>query len=520
MKILLAFFVAGFVSLADAQIVHTLSADRFTHYQPDDWVTYAPASEITSIDIGDEYVYFGTRNGGILRYQFYDKIWDYPLTTSNGLRSNHILKVVYDPDSHRLFARTEKGVDVYRTGFGYFESNISSDMPKQQIPSPEEIQAFRSSRSFRYPEFYRPDNSELPDFFMPRGYLFRAPDEILDPYNRIFHITGERIADKFGNLWLATDGLGVVYSEAGSWNLTLNVHSIPNIAPQDVFLDKKGVWIGGRPLGREPCGITFWNDSLEIWRYYEARYLSDINSDNVFCITGTRRYVFFGTDMGLTRYDKKNKTWDALLSFNRLRSAQINDLKIIHNRLYIATDRGLYWMFPSSSNIEHIADNTLNNTAIHKLAALDSKLLLSTPYGLYTYNPDTGRFTLFETRSALPDFNFTAVAAANGNIWLAGNEGVAHFNPKTQDWMSFTQLHFQLDAEYYDIAQTGNTIWFATSKGLLKYDSKRFFWYRYTTRDGLASNRVFHIDVSGDYLWLSTAGGVTVFRWYSEGRVE
>ncbi len=520
MKIFGPLLIIALVSVLKAQTVHTLSADRFTHYQPDDWVTYAPATEITSIDIGDEYVYFGTRDGGILRYQFYDRLWDYPLTISNGLRSNHIFKIVYDPDSRRLFARTEKGIDVYRTGFGYFEPATRSEMPRQQTPSAEEIKAFHASRSFRFPEFYRPSNSELPDFFTSRSYLFRAPDEILDPYNRIFHINGDRVADKFGNLWLATDGLGVAYSEAGAWNLTLNSHSIPNIAPRDLFLDKDGVWIGGAALGREPGGITFWNDSLETWRYYEARYLSDINSDNVFCITGNRHFIFLGTDMGLTRYDKKSKTWNSLLSFNRLRSAQINDLKFIRKRLYIATDRGLYWMFPSSSNIERIADNKLNNLAVYKIATMDKQLLLSTAYGLYSYNPNTEQFSLFETRSALPDFHFTAVSVRNRHIWLAGNAGVAHFNPKHNNWTSFTQLQYQLDADYYDIAYAGDILWFATSKGLLKYDGKRNFWYRYTTHDGLASNRVFHIDVAGDYLWLSTAAGVTVFRWYSDNRVE
>ena len=63
------------------QVIHKLYFDRFTHYEGDDWVTYAPASYITSIDIGDDYVYFGTESGGILRYHLFDRFWDYPFTS-------------------------------------------------------------------------------------------------------------------------------------------------------------------------------------------------------------------------------------------------------------------------------------------------------------------------------------------------------------------------------------------------------------------------------------------------------
>ncbi len=522
MKIIFCSFFLILFSTANSQVIHTLQAERFVHYLPDDWVTYAPANEITSIDVGDENIYFGSRNGGILRYRFYDKSWDYPLTTSNGLRSNHIIKIVYDPDSRRLFARTDKGVDVYRTGFGYFEHlSPRTRLPQQQRPSDDEIKEFRSSHSYRYPEFYRPLNRELPDFFTNRDYLFRAPDEILDPYNRIFHINGDRVADRFGNLWLATDGLGVAFAEAGSWTLKLSPHSIPAIAPRDLFLDRTGIWIGGLRLDSEPNGITFWDDSLNIWHYYESRFNSDIYSDQVFCMAGNASYVFFGTDMGLVRYEKENKTWNALQSFNRLRSAHINDLKIIHKKLYIATERGLYWMFPSSAHIERIKDARLNTTAVSKIASWNNKILLSTPFGLYTLNPETERLSFWEIRSALPEYGFSCVGANRGDIWLAGENGVTFFDGKTKSWTSFTQLRFQLNADYYDIAFTNDgTAWFATSKGLLKYDSQRGFWYRYTTSDGLASNAVFHIDVAGDYLWLSTRAGVTIFRWYRDGRRE
>jgi len=251
-----------------AQVVHQMTFDRFSHYAPDDWITYAPATFITSIDIGEDYVYFGTRDGGILRYSLYDRFWDYPLTTSNGLRSNQIYKIVYDISEHKLFAQTNKGIDAYNISFAYWRPAQRDVLPPQRRPDSDEIKSFRQNRSFNFPEFYRPGNSELPDFFTSRDFMFHAPDEIVDPYNRRFHFNPDRVVDKFNTLWLSTDGLGVGSSDFGSWTLKTDQHSVSNIFIRDVFLDKDGVWIGGLSNGREPGGITFWNDSLEtseIW---------------------------------------------------------------------------------------------------------------------------------------------------------------------------------------------------------------------------------------------------------------
>ena len=88
------------------------------------------------------------------------------------------------------------------------------------------------------------------------------------------------------------------------------------------------------------------------------------------------------------------------------------------------------------------------------------------------------------------------------------------------NWKSFPATSFRFNTKINDIAFSDWNVWFATNKGLLKYDIDRDYWYLYTKKDGLADNRVYNIDIDDDTLWLSTFGGVTLFRWYREGRVE
>ena len=503
-----------------AQVVHRMQFDRFSHYAPDDWITYAPASDITDVDLGDEYVYFATRNGGILRYHLYELYWDYPLTVSNGLRSNHILKIAFDTATHQLFAETPKGIDVFNPSFGYWQPAPRSVLPQRQQPLPEEVQTYRQNPNFHFPEFYQPKNKELPDFFMPRGFIFNPPNKILDPFNRTFRLKAARIVDRFGRLWLSTNGLGMGLCSPDDWTLQTEQHSISNISVRDIFIDAHGIWIGGLNKNREPGGIVFWNDSLDVWKYYEARYNYDILSSNVLVMTGSGPFVFFGTDQGLVKYSKKTRSWFTVKAHSRLLSEPVYDLAVMDGKLFIASGAGLGWMFLSDKSISLPKDNTINTLAVHQITPLDSTLLAATEYGLYEYDPVTDRFSFFKVGAALPEYGTTAVDTKGDSLWIAGPSGVILYKMKTKQWFSFTQLQNQLNAHYFDIAFSGKFVWFATSKGLLRYNTEQNNWYLYTRKDGLASNQVYHIDVDGDFLWLSTESGLTSFYWNREDRIE
>lgn len=503
-----------------AQVIHQMDFDRFSHYKIDDWITYAPATVITSVDIGEEYAYFGTLNGGILRYDLYENNWEYPYTTSSGLSSNRILRVVFDAASQRLYAQTSAGIDEYNRGFNYWQPSYSDELPPRRAPQDVEIADFQSRKNYRFPPYYRPALAELPDFFTDRDLLFRPPDEVLDTYNRIFKLNPERMVDKFRRLWLSSDGLGVGRADLNNFNLKFSAPSISNIFPRDLYFDSAAVWIGGVSSGSQPAGISLWNFEDDTWRYFEAGLISGFYNDNIYAITGNRQFIFFASDLGMVQYNKESGNWRTFTSAQRLNADKVNDLIFWSDRLFIATTRGFNWMEGSFNRIQESADRTLRNISVLKILAQDSTLLLSTNYGIYQYFPQRDQIQFMTTGSAILDVGITAINARNDSLWLAGQDGIMFFDPLKKEWRSFTYIAQQLNGKINDIAFTDQLIWFATESGLLKYDMKRDYWYLYTKKDGLADNRVYHIDVNADELWLSTRGGVTIFIWQREGRVE
>ncbi len=190
------FLICTFLhTMLAAQVIQYLGADRFTHYAYDDWISYAPALNITSIDMDDNYVYFATSRGGILRYDKYQNIWDYPFTTSNGLRSNRVRQVVYSAEDLFLYAATSAGIDLYNPAERYWHPADFSKLPPRISPAAVELEGMDQDKNFRYPPYYRPANSALPNFFTEIYLTYQPGGTLYDRYNRDFNFT-DRIVDQ------------------------------------------------------------------------------------------------------------------------------------------------------------------------------------------------------------------------------------------------------------------------------------------------------------------------------------
>jgi hypothetical protein len=493
-----------------SQVVHTKDFDRFTVYRITDWITYGPANEITSIDIGQAEAYIGTRKGGILRYDLFNGKWKYPFTTGSGLRSNHIFRVVYDYHEDRIYALTPKGIDVYNEAFNYWEPANLDRLPERRRPTLEEIREFRKRGGYDFPAFYRPGNSELPDFFTDRAYLYRIGGEILDSENIAFQLT-DRVTDQFRQIWVGTNGIGVGIGDLNTLNLNIIHRSIPDIELRDILFSGNNLWAAGIGIPSNQCGIGFWNRKKDVWQYHRAGYNLDIKNDNIHVIEAFKGNIYFGSEGGLLVFNKNKRFWKTLTQHDGLQSEIIYDLHTFNNNLFIAAETGFNWI--DIGGVIHSPHNKiLNGTKIIKLASTDSLLLLATDNGIYTFSPENETINFFEVRAALPDHHITALKKQKNELWIAGQTGIISYNFKTKRWASYPDIRQYIHGDIRDICFTRGHVWFATQNGLLEFDRGNNYWYLYTKKDGLADNNIYHIDKYKNKLWLSTAKGIAVFN--------
>jgi len=500
-----------------AQAIQRLTADRFTHYAYDDWISYAPALNITSVDMDDNYIYFATAQGGILRYDKYQNVWDYPFTTSNGLRSNRIRQVVYSAEDLMLYAATAAGIDFYKPAERYWYPAEQNKMPPRIFPSAVELEGMDQDKNYRFPPYYRPGNSALPNFFTEIYLTYQPGGTLYDRYNRDFKLT-DRIVDSWQRLWIGSNGMGPLKADLYNLNLESWPQSLPFISPRDIFLRADQVWIGGLNNGTGIAGITLWNTSDNSWQYFEAQYINALYKDDVVAIDGDKTHIVFATIDGVVIYTPNKNKWLTLNSQAGLEGDRVNDVLVIGDTVYVASEFGFNWINLNSPRVHESSQTTLDHVRISQLTYKDSLIWAATRSGLFSIDINQDIIKNQPTQAAMIDHNLTAIEAVADEIWMAGQGGIAYWNQRQDEWHSFTNLDLQFMVR--DIAATDNCIWFATDKGLLKYDHRRDYWRMFTEKDGLISQDTYHLDPQDEYLWIATSKGITRFRWWSEERID
>ena len=509
MRILLFFLLAA--AALPAQTINRKTFDRFSHYDPFDWITYANGDDVTAIDMGQTEIYFATREGGILRYNLYDQEWQAPFTTSNGLRSNAIYRLVYEASSNQLFAQSDKGIDVYNEGFGYWTPSTRATMPAR-------VTVEHTSKTWAWEPYARPPLSEFSSFFIQRGYTLFEDERILDRNRYSYQIT-DRLVDFQRTLWLGTNGAGV-----GRANLVTSDMRFERRGPsfrrvRDAYLDGKRIWMAGGPAAPEKAAIVRYNRRKDRWSYFFSGINFNILSSEINVIDRAGNLILFGSDRGLFGYNGKKRAWQ------KFTAAPLNDDAILDiapygDKAFIATVNGLFLWQPGQPRAKTIGQKILRQRAVNKIRLQGARLYIATDQGLFTYDAEADTLSFLQERSAIPT-NFTkALAIRSDSLWFANRFGVGLFDMKNDTWRSFPFDQMNFFPHVYDMALQDDNLWLATDLGLLKYDTYRDYWYLYTVNDGLSSNVVYHVDVEEDVLWLSTDKGLCRFKWYDEQRYE
>lgn len=507
--LLLIFFITRLVL---SQTVYKLDVDRFTHYNPEDWVSYLPALQVNAVEMDDYYIYFGT-NGGILRYHKVHDYWDEPFTTSTGLGSNLIKKIIYDPKNSRLYAETASGAFDYRQTDGYWKRTDKNLPP---IPIVKDIENSQI-KNLHFPPYSRPSNEILPLFFMHGSYDFQRPDIISDPHFREFKLT-DRLTDDYQRVWFGTSGLGPAVADLFSHGLEVVPQSMANISLRDVEFTENQLWVGGIGKNSGIAGISAWDFEEDKWVLYEAPLIIGLYNDNVNVIRNASRYVLFGTESGVTLFDKFKARWKSLGINDGLNDEFIRDIKVYKNTAFIASDYGLNSLNLENLRIANVHGDVLNRSVVNQMDLSRDTLWIAARYGLYSLNVESGELEHHPSSAAMPDYNPHAVEKAGNRVWLAGEYGIYYLDISRMQWKSFPHLSFK--SNFRDILSTKDAVWFATANGLLKYSFNTNYWRLFTTEDGLASNDLYNLDLDENYLWVSTSAGITKFLFNSKDRID
>ncbi|MFQ5772324.1 MAG: two-component regulator propeller domain-containing protein, partial [bacterium] len=516
------------------------------NYEQGDWKSYSVARYITSITVGHQYVYFGTRQSGITRYDQFQNRWDFPWTTSNGLADNEIWALAFDFDTGYLWCASHTAISYYhptaRRWTNYFKDEFGLPMVDEvesiRIESNKIFFKTQAGRLYETMKFGsvilvadtnfskgRNRTANYPHFFMTNGYLF-DPEGIVED----FHFRSAKVEvayeDNWGNYWIGTDGLGAGKGDRRSLLLEMLDFGLINASVHAMTFHEGVLWIGGIKNFGANRGITAWDLSRATWHYYDQRDISALRSDKIYAITPDGDNLWFSTGYGLTRYAPKNNSWKTFDNFDGLSDNQIYDTVVDDSSIWVGTANGIDRILKKnltkkdSLKIERISPGNLTIVEVYDLELMENLLWAGTDGGIYIYDT-TKREGGFSAEIEGPlDRVVTTISRYGNEIWFGSSAGIDVYDIKKKQWLGVPEGRFFPNTPINRILATKDAVWAATNQGVLKYNRKSKSWRKFTTEDGLINNRVNTILLDGDYIWFGTDRGLTQFYWNDPNRVD
>jgi signal transduction histidine kinase/ligand-binding sensor domain-containing protein len=334
-------------------------------------------------------------------------------------------------------------------------------------------------------------------------------------------------ADRSGDMWLGTNGLGIVHQARsyGRFPLLTHENGLTVRSLRSIEQDHDGsIWVGGYS-SRETVGLNrldtrtnttvtygFGTGPVQVSSHAFWTLLADPADD--------RRTVWLGADgsSGVIRMRPPYRTGDLVTPTDQ----DVGSIRSLYrdqrDRLWTGTTTGLHRIddqrlrsyrpvIDQRGNTDDVVRTLTTSTILHitELSATPDLLWCSTEAGLLCYDPATGRGTLWQA-SDQPSALRSSLALSvhedrQGRVWVAtGGAGIAHVtiaSARTAPLPAISDATFRHytsseglpnDYVYGILDGDQDELWMSTNAGIVRFNPATGSFRSYDVVDGLQNN--------------------------------
>jgi signal transduction histidine kinase/ligand-binding sensor domain-containing protein/CheY-like chemotaxis protein/AraC-like DNA-binding protein len=272
-------------------------------------------------------------------------------------------------------------------------------------------------------------------------YTHHLSDPVSDPKNLSFSDINSFAEDKLGNLWLGTNGGGLIYFDrkAGTFKTYLhdanNANSLTNNVIVCMYIDHaQKLWIGTY-FGGLDCfdGKTFTH-----YKHNEA-VPGSISEDRICAITeDSDHHLIVGTlSAGFNIMDRKTQTFTHYVYNLRENAIHSNYVSRViedsRKNLWVVTSYGVDVLMNTTHQFIHYIHNEKNpnslisNNTNNIMEDSEGLIWISTREGLSIFDYKTGKFTNITKQDGLPDNTVIDLQQYDkNNVWVSTPNGLSN----------------------------------------------------------------------------------------------
>ncbi len=537
-------YIRHFVSIIILTIEFStfLPAQPAVRFQPFDWVLYTRTGAIQSFSEGMQYVYIATHLGGVYRWDYIRKEFALPITTSQGLTSNHCTAVFKDKGSGTLWIATEHTLDYV---FNLHGTWTHQNLKYYGLSEKNRIDHIAASTHYIW-VFYGKNVLKLDRY--SGGFIgrFTEPDEKiiasgsghgikpavlrdLGTYSVSdgWLINGKSVVDSQGRTEVFTTFISGRYDDRyiGTDRGTLLVGdgTMKMLSPVHVGLLNRGVGdivfgddlILSSTYRTDPFGLTLFNPDEISFNYQESELESNSVPEPVWRMVGDANELWVG-GKSVAVYNENDRFWKPL---GEIQSGNgVTAMTEGGGYIWIGTVDGLMKVDTLTNHIlrYNVLPNKINMD-VRGLGYQNHRVWVATSGYLLTVNPESDQVENqgLETQLGFnPGFmQYQALSVRGKGMMVATSQGIFYRSNPAAHWTKILNLSDYSGQPVRTLDWDGDLGVLNFTSGFMLFTLEGHFTQKYNY-DFLGTINCAYID--GALVWLGTNQGLIQFNTQNE----
>ena len=423
-----------------------------------EWTTIRSGRGTLELAADDDYLWLAAPNDGLRRFHFASGTWA-RFRDIKGLLHNHVGEYGLAVDEDYVWVGTLRGLSRY-------DKRKESWTPLTALPTLVGRTIRTVDTDERFVWIGSDEGMSRYDKVLGtwKNYRQEGGSENIETHGGHWHQHGRKKRDCLSDnvvssivtdeqyVWVGTrDGANRFDKIALRWDQYKTHHGLPANNVTSVSSDGDSIWVGTNSgIGKYPRTA----DDLNAWITYTSgteiqpsavskEFAESLVTDQIWCITASKRHVWVGTRRGVSKYDIGRDIWKTITVKDGLASDEISCIAIDGDNVWFGSDLGVT-LYNEKTNI-WTGYTTEDGLASNKVTTIGVD---GTEVWIGTYNAGVSRFdqltntwTTYTRKDGLAHNGILSMAIGDTYVWLGTYRGLSRFDKRTGTWTTFTESY-------------------------------------------------------------------------------
>jgi len=424
-----------------------------------EWTTIKSGRGTLELAADDDYLWLAAPNEGLRRFHFASGTWT-TFKDIKGLLHNHVGEYGLAVDEDYVWVGTLRGLSRY-------DKRKESWTPLTALPTLVGRTVRTVDADERFVWVGTDEGMSRYDQVLGtwKNYRQEGGSENIETHGGHWHQHGRKKKGSLSDnvvssivvdeqyVWIGTrDGVNRFDKIALQWDQYKTEHGVPANNVTSVSSDGDSIWVGTNSgIGKYPRTA----DDLNAWITYTSgteiqpsavskEFAESLVTDEIWCITASKKQVWVGTRRGVSKYDIGRDIWKTITTEDGLASDEVSCIAIDRDNVWFGSDRGV----------------TL-------------------------YNEKTDVWAAYTTENGLASNKVTTIGVDGTEVWIGTyNAGVSRFDQLTDTWTTYTRDDGLAHNGILSMVIGRDYVWFGTYRGLSRFDKRTGTWTAFTESYG------------------------------------